>query len=463
MRPERNLLESSGDSRHLEPKAMDALVLLADRAGEVVSKDELIDEVWEGRIISEGTLTNTIAELRAALGDDARNPRYIETIPKRGYRLLCPVEELAACAEPAAAEPEIPRRLWIAPAAVLAIALAATVAVVLSVPVTAARPQAGAGGSVRQPDRRPCPRPAGDPRTGPDRRPALRDRASRSRARPATTPRSSSLDEICRLARTHGAGLALTGALYLHDGELEVQSQLVDVAEGAVLYAEPGVTGPKEQATATIEAAFQRILGALATHLYAHAHSTLLSRPPVFEAYREFLAASETWFRDLPSAVEQLQKAVEIDPDFTSAQLRLAMALRLARRAEEGRAILDHLDARRANLTEFERLWLDAFLADFEGRWEDALAALHSVHKLSPTDWTGLYLIAIRELMLNRPRRAIADLDQLHALRAARLRDASPAVRRFLSRARRGVAHRGRPHPRARSRPRRPRERFRPT
>ncbi len=92
VRPERNTLESPEANRHLEPKAMDALVLLAGRDGDVVSKDELIDGVWEGRIISEGTITNTIAELRGALGDDARNPTFIETIPKRGYRLICPVQ-----------------------------------------------------------------------------------------------------------------------------------------------------------------------------------------------------------------------------------------------------------------------------------------------------------------------------------------------------------------------------------
>jgi DNA-binding winged helix-turn-helix (wHTH) protein/tetratricopeptide (TPR) repeat protein len=415
--PERNLLESPDASHRLEPKAMDTLVVLAGRAGEVVTKDALIDGVWEGRIISEGTLTNTIAELRSALGDDARSPRYIETIPKRGYRMLCQVEAVAeAPADEGAVadQPFIRRRLWIVPAAVMAIAIAATLAVVLS---ARSRPLDPKLVLVT-----PFVNRTGDPAL--DQLATLaRDRiagelSGSGIAQPSPAgddTSSSSLDETCQLARTYGAGLALTGALYLHDGELEVQSQLVDVAESAVLYADPGVTGPKEQATATVDAAIQRVLGALSTHIYAHAHSTLLSRPPVFEAYREFLAASETWFRDLPSAIKQLQKAVEIDPDFTSAQLRLAMALRLAGRGEEGRAVLDHLNARRASLTDFERLWLDAFLADFEGRWEDALAALTSAHKLSPTDWTGLYLIAGRELALNRPRRAIADLEELHA------------------------------------------------
>lgn len=70
---------------------MDLLVLLATSGGRVVSKREIIDVVWQGRFIAEASLTRTMADLRRALDDEARRPRYIETIPKRGYRLAAPV------------------------------------------------------------------------------------------------------------------------------------------------------------------------------------------------------------------------------------------------------------------------------------------------------------------------------------------------------------------------------------
>jgi hypothetical protein len=70
---------------------MDLLVFLAGSRGRVVSKDEVIDAVWDGRFIAETTLTRAIADLRRALGDDRRDPGYIETIPKRGYRLVADV------------------------------------------------------------------------------------------------------------------------------------------------------------------------------------------------------------------------------------------------------------------------------------------------------------------------------------------------------------------------------------
>jgi tetratricopeptide (TPR) repeat protein len=67
---------------------MQVLVCLARRAPAVVTKDELFRDVWQGVFVTDEALTYVIWELRKALGDDARRPRFIETIPKRGYRLL---------------------------------------------------------------------------------------------------------------------------------------------------------------------------------------------------------------------------------------------------------------------------------------------------------------------------------------------------------------------------------------
>jgi len=94
--PNLNRLSRGDESVQIELKLMEALVHLAGRQGELVSKRELIDAVWQVEVISDGTLTRAVALLRKALGDDARNPRFIETIPKRGYRFIAPVELLEA-------------------------------------------------------------------------------------------------------------------------------------------------------------------------------------------------------------------------------------------------------------------------------------------------------------------------------------------------------------------------------
>ncbi len=88
-------VSKSGHTVHLRAKVMDLLVFLAQHPGEVVSKDRLLDGVWGTNALSESALTRSMTELRHALDDDADRPRLIETIPKRGYRVIAPVVPLA--------------------------------------------------------------------------------------------------------------------------------------------------------------------------------------------------------------------------------------------------------------------------------------------------------------------------------------------------------------------------------
>jgi TolB-like protein len=71
---------------------MDVLVALASRPGEMVGRDELIAAVWKHPHVTDEALSRCISMLRHALGDDRGQPRYVETIPKRGYRLVAPLE-----------------------------------------------------------------------------------------------------------------------------------------------------------------------------------------------------------------------------------------------------------------------------------------------------------------------------------------------------------------------------------
>lgn len=70
---------------------MDLLVFMARRSGEVISIEEMIQEVWHGKPMTTGSVYNSLNTLRQAFSDDPQNPEYIETIPKRGYRLIAPV------------------------------------------------------------------------------------------------------------------------------------------------------------------------------------------------------------------------------------------------------------------------------------------------------------------------------------------------------------------------------------
>lgn len=77
----------------LTPKVFDTLKVLLENAGRLLEKDELMKKIWQDRFVEESNLTFNIKMLRKALGDDANNPQFIETIQRRGYRFIAEVKE----------------------------------------------------------------------------------------------------------------------------------------------------------------------------------------------------------------------------------------------------------------------------------------------------------------------------------------------------------------------------------
>lgn len=86
------ILLRDGATVRLSPRAFQTLVVLVQHAAELVDKDQLMSEVWPDTFVEEGNLSRNIHELRKALGDDPSEPRYIETIPKRGYRFVASIK-----------------------------------------------------------------------------------------------------------------------------------------------------------------------------------------------------------------------------------------------------------------------------------------------------------------------------------------------------------------------------------
>jgi len=93
--PETCRIRNQDTPVHLEPKVMDLLVYLAQHPGQVHSREDLLDHVWNGVVVSDEALTNAIIKLRKAFNESAKNPKFIETVPKRGYRLIAQVRQQA--------------------------------------------------------------------------------------------------------------------------------------------------------------------------------------------------------------------------------------------------------------------------------------------------------------------------------------------------------------------------------
>ncbi len=120
--PADGMLRGREGERKVEHRAARTLALLCARRGEIVSQPMILDEVWNGRSVSPNSVAVVIADLRRALGDDARDPLYIETVARRGYRLK---QEPRPAAVDGTVDPQpvIPRRAAYPRLVILAAAL----------------------------------------------------------------------------------------------------------------------------------------------------------------------------------------------------------------------------------------------------------------------------------------------------------------------------------------------------
>jgi DNA-binding winged helix-turn-helix (wHTH) protein len=85
-------LRRDGRDVPLQPKAFELLRFLLARPGRLLSKDELLDALWDQRFLTEGVLKSAVSLVRGALDDDPREPRWIATVPRRGYQFIGAVQ-----------------------------------------------------------------------------------------------------------------------------------------------------------------------------------------------------------------------------------------------------------------------------------------------------------------------------------------------------------------------------------
>src|SRR3954468_14898301 len=126
--PAAKMLWRGDEAVALTPKVFDTLQFLVENAGRLLEKNELMENLWQDRFVEESNLTFNIKMLRRALNDDAQHPRFIETVPRRGYRFVAEVRRIARTApatEIAPAPPQAmqPRRrlFWAIPVGLLVI------------------------------------------------------------------------------------------------------------------------------------------------------------------------------------------------------------------------------------------------------------------------------------------------------------------------------------------------------
>ena len=110
VRPASGQISRGGETVRLEARAMRLLMCLIERAGDIVSIDELLDGVWSGVNVAPDSVYQAVASLRRILGDDPKQPVYIATVPRLGYQVVAPVRPWdGSAATPAPAPPRLRR------------------------------------------------------------------------------------------------------------------------------------------------------------------------------------------------------------------------------------------------------------------------------------------------------------------------------------------------------------------
>jgi TolB-like protein/DNA-binding winged helix-turn-helix (wHTH) protein len=328
--PASNRLLGDGTEVRLEPRVMALLVCLAQRPGEPVTREEIERQVWGRTVVGYDALTSSIIKLRKALGDESRQPRFIETVPKKGYRLIAPVCDLVPQADsvPMPVAGSFPRRRLMA----MGLAILAVLAGVL-------------GFWLRAPeDRLPIPleeKPAIAvlPFANLGRDPA-QDYLSEGITADITTAISKlsglfvaasasarsiqiGSDDVKQAARTLGVRYILDGNVRRDGDRLRVNVQLVDAATGYQIWAERYDREMKDVLDVQDDIT-TKIASALSVKLTEAERQRIARRYTInIAAYDDFLRGQFHFVRGTPEenlqARAYFQQAIEQDPGFARA------------------------------------------------------------------------------------------------------------------------------------------------
>jgi len=428
LEPAERRLSEAGRPIALTPKVFDTLVLLVERAGHVVSKDELMRVLWPRGYVDESNLTKHIWLIRRALGDGEHDSRFIETVPKAGYRFIAPViagatpgETAAgvapspgassgpvADAVPVAAAPKVRRRLSRRGAVIGGVAAALLIAGVgwrLAVSPRVAIPTGHRGHTVALVG---FTNLSGNPKDAwlapalsemlgaelgvAENLQVVPDELVRNASSDLSAPAAGgySVSTLTRLRQRLDADYAISGSYLVSgsadDAPLRVDIALQDTHSGAL------VSSVSDQATVAG-------LIALATHAGATLRTKLSRRapdaqtlglvanaqPPNIDVARRIgFALDALQHYDAARARDELLEAVAEAPGYAPAYTYLAQAWSALGFHDKALAAAEQAAQKSANLPPEQRLQTEAVVDSAHAEWSKAAAAWRSLIRLRP-------------------------------------------------------------------------------
>ena len=414
-------MRRAGRDIHLKPKAFQILLYLVANRDRLISREELLQQFWKDTVVGEDVLAHSIAEVRRALGDSPREPLYLKTVPKRGYRFVGEVEEIGA--EPVVAREQITtiqlreeysddapeRRQWRWPASALVLLIGLLTAGVLAWRWFAgARPDGGA-------ERRVVAILPFDNRSGQSNLEWLREGLPDMLA--TTFLRSRSLDVVSReqaytrrkaenkelrtdieLARAAHAQAVVIGSFSNIGSSIRVDARMYDTARGTLLASDDIVVGGVDRILTEIDTLATRLGGRLGPRSRDHDGRVLTSlMTDNLEAYRYYsLGLDKAEAAQTREALELFQKALALDPGFVMAQARIGYAYAVANGfVEKGRPYLEKAFRMSAKLTDRDRRHIYAWYAIANQDYQRAIRRYTELLNEYPNDLEAYNRIAV--------------------------------------------------------------------
>jgi TolB-like protein/Tfp pilus assembly protein PilF len=298
---DRRELRRGGELVNVEPQVFDLLVFLVENHERVVSKDDLIKGVWDGRIVSESTLTSRITAARKAIGDSGEQQRLIRTVPRKGVRFVGQVRSEQSVAAAAASTMAVPTGPALMP---------------LDRPSIAVLPFQNMSGDHDQEYF--ADGLVNDIITALSRMRWLFVIARNS----SFTYKGRSVD-VKQVGRDLGVRYVLEGSVRKAANRVRIIGQLIDTASGAHLWADR-FEGPLEDIFTLQDQVTASVIGAIAPPL-EQAEIQRAKRKPTesLDAYDYFLRGMASYYRRSREAINEalplFYKAIELDPEFASA------------------------------------------------------------------------------------------------------------------------------------------------
>jgi len=436
-------LRRNGVRVSLQDQPFRILVQLVGRPGEVVTREELRKELWPDNtfVDFEHGLNAAIRRLRDALDDSADSPRYVETLPRRGYRFIGSVNNGGERPAPTVPDSksedgrhggswQLDRRaLWAGAGAGLALGAALTMVVGWAVGRRGTPEDGGAPSQIAIQANRVAvtafENGTADPsldslgRLVADRIVQTASEVSAVEVIPRVVEAGAEhpgvvAGDAAALGRVSGASLVVTGVFYLSHDRLEFHARILDTASGELLHAAEPVIAAQNAPAEAFRQLGQTVAGALAIHFDDFFGGlNVISHPPTLDAYLEYRAGLTVFDNDYPRGLKHLQRALEIDPRFWMPRLMMFFAYGNRGETEEAGRILSRILNESERFTLAERLFVEYWRKDREGQTAQALRLLEVLEPLVPGSRGVNLNLMTSAVMLNRPKVAVEAYDRL--------------------------------------------------